>query len=69
MPREVERLVYFGRGPMECYEDKRLAARLSRFETTVTQNYEPYPYPQENGAHGDTGVACRDDALRARPAV
>ena len=54
MPREVERLVYFGRGPMECYEDKRLAARLSRFETTVTQNYEPYPYPQENGAHGDT---------------
>lgn len=54
LPREIERLVYFGRGPMESYEDKQLAARLSRFETTVGENYEPYLYPQENGAHVDT---------------
>lgn len=54
LPREIERLVYFGRGPMESYEDKQLAARLSRFETTVGENYEPYLYPQENGAHTDT---------------
>ncbi len=42
---------YFGYGPYEAYEDKRLASRLSYFRTTATKNFEPYIRPQENGAH------------------
>ena len=42
---------YFGYGPYESYEDKRLASHLSLFRTTATKNFEPYVRPQENSAH------------------
>jgi beta-galactosidase len=52
---------YLGYGPKESYEDKRRAARLSFFETTVKDNFEHYIKPQENGAHYDTRVAAVSD--------
>ena len=55
MPEGAEDIRYFGYGPMEAYEDKRLAARLGFFRTTATENFEPYVRPQENSAH----VGCR----------
>jgi len=51
MPEGSEQMRYFGYGPMESYIDKRLAARLSEFSSTVTENYEPYVRPQENSSH------------------
>ncbi len=51
MPEGSEQLRYFGYGPYESYEDKRLACRLSDFRTTATENFEPYVRPQENSAH------------------
>ena len=54
LPEGFENVRYFGYGPYESYEDKRLASRLSLFETTVTENYEPYIRPQENSAHYGT---------------
>ncbi len=53
--RDLENVRYFGYGPMESYNDKRLAARLGDFKTTVADNFEPYVRPQENGAHYATG--------------
>lgn len=47
-------LSYYGAGPRECYEDKRASALVDRYDTTVTKNYEPYIFPQENGSHCDT---------------
>ena len=54
MPKSFESLRYFGRGPVESYEDKRHASRQGLFETTVTAHFEPYVRPQENMAHTDT---------------
>ena len=54
LPSEFEALRYFGYGPHESYEDKRLASRLSIFETTATDNFEHYIRPQENGSHFGT---------------
>ncbi len=51
LPEGMEDVRYFGYGPMEAYEDKRQAARLSYFRTTATKNFENYVRPQENGAH------------------
>jgi len=51
MPEGSEQMKYFGYGPMESYADKNLAARLGKFESTVTENYEPYVFPQENSSH------------------
>jgi len=54
MPEEYESLEYFGYGPGGCYNDMRLASRLGRFTTTVTDNFEHFIMPQENMAHIDT---------------
>jgi beta-galactosidase len=51
LPRGFENVKYFGYVPMESYVDKRLAARLSLFETTASANFEPYVKPQENSSH------------------
>ena len=51
MPEHFEDIKYFGYGPYESYQDKRLASRLSLFRTTATANFEPYVRPQENSAH------------------
>ena len=51
LPEGFEDISYFGYGPYESYEDKRLASRLSLFKTTATKNFEPYVKPQENSAH------------------
>ena len=50
-PEVVERVRYFGYGPTEAYEDKRLAAKLGFYKTTLTDNFVDYIRPQENGAH------------------
>ena len=54
MPEMTENFSYFGRGPMESYCDKRLASSVGLFNTTVTDNFEHYIFPQENSSHDDT---------------
>ncbi len=49
-----EDIRYLGYGPYEAYEDKRLASRISIFDTTAQKNFEHYVRPQENGAHFGT---------------
>ncbi|MBP3378212.1 MAG: DUF4981 domain-containing protein [Clostridia bacterium] len=51
MPEGSEQMGYFGYGPMESYIDKNLAAKLGEYHSTVTENYEPYVFPQENSTH------------------
>ncbi len=59
LPAGTERLCYFGRGPVESYQDKRHASRMGLFETTVSEHFEHYVRPQENMAHSDTvWAAC-----------
>ena len=55
MPEGFEKMSYFGYGPYESYMDKKLASHIGLFETTVTDNFEPYVRPQENSSH----YACR----------
>ena len=54
MPAESEYLRYFGRGPVESYQDKRHASRQGLFKSTVSDHFEHYVRPQENMAHADT---------------
>ncbi len=54
MPADCEQLDYFGRGPVESYEDKCHASRVSTYHTTVTEHFEHYVRPQENMAHIQT---------------
>jgi beta-galactosidase len=58
MTEGSEKLRYYGRGPLESYEDKRNASRIGLFSCRVCDHYEPYIRPQENMAHADTEWAA-----------
>lgn len=54
MPKENEQFRYFGYGPMESYCDKKNAAMVDSYSSTVTDNFEHYVRPQENSSHFGT---------------
>ena len=51
MPEGNEKMRFFGKGPHDAYSDKQMSSYVSLFNTTVTDNFEHYIKPQENGAH------------------
>jgi beta-galactosidase len=48
-----EKLRWFGRGPFENYSDRKRAALVDLYESTVADQYVPYIMPQEHGNHAD----------------
>lgn len=53
-PLEFDRLDWLGLGPHETYRDRRSCARFGRWSSSVADQYHPFPYPQEHGAHVGT---------------
>lgn len=49
--KSFAKVKYYGYGPYESYEDKKLASYPAVFETTVKALHEDYIKPQENGSH------------------
>ena len=61
----LEHLAWYGRGPHESYPDRKTGAALGRYAGTVTEQYVPYPYPQECGNKEDVRwAALTTDAAR-----
>jgi beta-galactosidase len=54
LPKGFEKLSWFGRGPHENYNDRKVGASVGCFASTVTEQYVPYIMPQEHGHHTDT---------------
>jgi len=66
LDKSFEQVSYYGYGPNESYIDKRRSSYLDRFETTVTESFENYLKPQENGAHyGCEELTISDGADRS----
>ena len=53
MPRSFERIVYYGRGPVENYADRKDSQPLGIYDQSVTEQFYPYIRPQENGTKSD----------------
>jgi len=53
VPKGFENLEWFGRGPWENYPDRKTAAFVDHYKSTVTDQYFPYASPQENGYKTD----------------
>ncbi|MFL5672515.1 MAG: glycoside hydrolase family 2 TIM barrel-domain containing protein [Chloroflexota bacterium] len=49
----LEDAAWFGRGPHECYPDRRRGAGLGQWHATVSDLAVPYIRPQENGGRAD----------------
>jgi len=58
MPEGTENLRWFGLGPGDSYEDKRLAVRKGLFTATVSDSYEHPVFPQESSNHDGTEMAA-----------
>ncbi len=54
MPASMNEVVYFGRGPVENYWDRKAGAMVGVYKSTADAMYFPYVRPQENGHHTDT---------------
>lgn len=54
VPAALDRLEWYGRGPLECYPDRESSEQLGRWGSSVADQYVPYVVPQEHGAHTDT---------------
>jgi len=53
LPGEFEEVEWFGRGPFENYWDRKTAAQVGRYESTVTEQFVPYASPQGNANKED----------------
>ena len=42
---------WYGRGPIESYPDRKEATYIGRWESTLEEQYTPYPHPQDGGNH------------------
>jgi len=51
LPKEFEKVSYYGYGPYESYIDKHQASYIGLFEANVSELHEDYIRPQENGSH------------------
>ena len=49
LDRSLERMRYYGRGPRENYVDRLTGSFLGVWDSTVTDQFEPYVRPQDNG--------------------
>ncbi|MDD3107822.1 MAG: DUF4981 domain-containing protein, partial [Alistipes sp.] len=49
MPQTFDRLIYYGRGPIENYADRKAAAEIGIYFQQVEDQYYPYVRPQESG--------------------
>lgn len=44
-----KQLTWFGKGPHECYPDRKESGKLGVYSGTVEEQFVPYEKPQENG--------------------
>lgn len=53
VPKSMNQVTYYGRGPEENYVDRNAGAHIGCYETTADAMYFPYVRPQENGHRTD----------------
>ncbi|MBF6597629.1 MAG: DUF4981 domain-containing protein [Fermentimonas sp.] len=54
LPKSMNNVQYFGKGPDENYVDRASGSKVGRYKTTAENMYIPYTRPQENGHRIDT---------------
>lgn len=67
LPPVFERVRWYGRGPEECYSDRKAGSPVGLYERSVDELRVPYVLPQENGNRTDVRwVEFIDPATGAR---
>lgn len=59
--KQYGNISWYGRGPIESYPDRKEATYIGRWESTLEEQYTPYPRPQDGGNHEEvTDVRLTD---------
>ncbi len=58
LPVDMNKVVWYGRGPQENYCDRKAGYKLGLYESTVADMHVPYIMPQENGNRTDVKFAA-----------
>ena len=53
LPYDMDKSVFYGRGPIESYADRKLSQRIGLYEQTADEQFFPYIRPQETGTKAD----------------
>ena len=53
LPYDMDQSLYYGRGPIENYSDRKECMRIGRYIQTADEQYYPYMRPQESGTKSD----------------
>jgi beta-galactosidase len=62
LPRAFDKMSWYGRGPFENYWDRKTAAEVGLYESSVADQLVPYVRPQENGNKTDVRWLSLTDA-------
>ncbi len=62
LPRSLDRLAWYGRGPHECYADRQASALVGVYSGRVRDQYVPYIRPQDYGNKTEVRWAALTDA-------
>ena len=53
VPEKFSQVEWCGRGPHECYPDRKRSAKVGVYQSTVDEMHVPYVVPSENGGRSD----------------
>lgn len=53
LPKDIDRVSWYGRGPFECYSDRKESCHVGVYSKTVDEFFTNYIHPQDNGNRTD----------------
>jgi beta-galactosidase len=53
LEKSLDQVSWYGRGPFECYPDRKAAAQVAVYEKNVDELHVPYIFPGECGGRAD----------------
>ena len=62
LPTKMDRFNYYGRGPVDNYNDRKTGAFIEEYHSTVAEQFANFPKPQQMGNHEETRWASLTDA-------
>ena len=54
VPAQYDRFAYYGRGPVDNYNDRKTGQFIEQFSSTVAEQFTNWPKPQQMGNHEET---------------
>ncbi len=68
-PSDMQTVEWFGRGPHECYPDRKASATLGRYFSSLDSMHVPYIVPSENGGRADVSWLALQRIAHPKPVI